>query len=502
MLGILIYAALATVSFDFTIDDTFISMRYADNLARFGELVWNQGETVKVEGYSNLLWVLLLTSLYRFCPGEPLLVAKLLSAVFGGATLVVFSLLASQLLRSRTLVVCGTVLLAISRPLLVWGCSGMETTLYTFLVCLVLYLLLLEDRGDLSFAVPVVLFLICLTRTEGVVFFGAAVTVRIIRRVFLNDRRYNWTNRKWILWNAIFLLLVGTWLTWKFVYYGSIIPLPAYVKNTAGFAGYNYVKAFVSSLRLFIPLAVIGIFWGKRRIGQQTVTVALLVYVTALSAANPTIMGMEYRLVIAALPMIYLLAMLGLDRIVEYQSRWPAPVVAIVVCTFLVFRSVGNPWSYPERLDSVAGHYSRTLVNVHIPLGMWLAENIPVGTEARVALCDAGATAFHARCHIIDFYGLNDVEFARYPMTPDRLLQREPDFIVLKSKSVERFEGSDSNYGRMSDMIYAAHRFQSDYRVKNIWSSSSPFYCLWLFERLPAQILPVKDALRDKTLKN
>src|SRR5262245_25350105 len=40
-------------------DDAYISFRYADHLARGWGLVFNQWE--RVEGFSNLLWILILT---------------------------------------------------------------------------------------------------------------------------------------------------------------------------------------------------------------------------------------------------------------------------------------------------------------------------------------------------------------------------------------------------------------------------------------------------------
>src|SRR4051794_37248022 len=42
----------------FTIDDAYISFRYAENLASGHGLVYNLGE--RVEGYTNFLWVVLL----------------------------------------------------------------------------------------------------------------------------------------------------------------------------------------------------------------------------------------------------------------------------------------------------------------------------------------------------------------------------------------------------------------------------------------------------------
>ena len=44
--------------FNFLNDDAFISFRYADNLVRNGELVFNPGE--RVEGYTNFLWTMMM----------------------------------------------------------------------------------------------------------------------------------------------------------------------------------------------------------------------------------------------------------------------------------------------------------------------------------------------------------------------------------------------------------------------------------------------------------
>src|SRR2546422_9430847 len=43
----------------FILDDAFISFRYAYNLAHGDGLVWSQG--VRVEGYTNFLWTILMS---------------------------------------------------------------------------------------------------------------------------------------------------------------------------------------------------------------------------------------------------------------------------------------------------------------------------------------------------------------------------------------------------------------------------------------------------------
>ena len=50
------------------VDDAFISLRYADRLVAGEGLTWTDGE--RVEGYSNLLWVLATALLGWLCSEE------------------------------------------------------------------------------------------------------------------------------------------------------------------------------------------------------------------------------------------------------------------------------------------------------------------------------------------------------------------------------------------------------------------------------------------------
>ena len=55
----LVFVANYLQVWNYLIDDTFISMRYAKNLVDGHGLVYNQGDMV--EGYTNFLWVILMT---------------------------------------------------------------------------------------------------------------------------------------------------------------------------------------------------------------------------------------------------------------------------------------------------------------------------------------------------------------------------------------------------------------------------------------------------------
>jgi hypothetical protein len=485
-LAVAAYLFLVQAAFEFTIDDTFISMRYADHLARYGEIVWNPGEAAKVEGYSNLLWVFLLAGMFRFLPWDAFLMAKLLSVVFGAATLVVFSILACRILRNRALVAFSVLVIAVSRPFVVWGCSGMENMLYMFLMVMALWLLIKEDDcHKLSFATPVVLFLLCLTRTEGVVYFAAVFLIRLLRVVTIRDYRQAMFIKRWIVYNAIYSLLFVAWMAWKLWYYGTIIPLPVHLKTADGASGVLYIRDFLVSEALYVPLLIAGLCLTDYRKPFAYVAGFLTLLFAALSVCNP-VMGHEYRLILAALPLMVLLALSALQQLLDGRSRWRQVLVLAVTGLFLLHWEVGFPQLYRGRLHGLGRNYIRFLEDVHIPIGKWLAAERQQGRVLSVALFDAGATAFYATdCHVIDYFGLNDREFSRVAMTPARLLARQPDYIILRSASADRFENlNDNSVGSMSAMIYDDPEFQRTYRAERSWSCGKKQYMFWIYRRI------------------
>jgi hypothetical protein len=66
--------------YNFTVDDAYISFRYADNLAQGRGMVFNVGE--RQEGYSNFLWIILL-GIFAWGGISPVISSKLISIMLG-----------------------------------------------------------------------------------------------------------------------------------------------------------------------------------------------------------------------------------------------------------------------------------------------------------------------------------------------------------------------------------------------------------------------------------
>ena len=143
LLGAFLWNALYYTPY--VVDDAFISFRYARNLVAGHGLVYNPGEAV--EGYSNLLWVLVAAGL--FAAGLPLVAGtKLVGVACGLVTIVATHRLARRTAPERPgLALLATALLASNTSLALWSQAGLETTCFAALLSSA-YLRFERERAD------------------------------------------------------------------------------------------------------------------------------------------------------------------------------------------------------------------------------------------------------------------------------------------------------------------------------------------------------------------
>jgi hypothetical protein len=175
--GAVLYALAALAIFPrWTVDDAYITYRYAENLALHGELTWNVGED-PVEGYTGVLLPTLLAGAIRL-GGDPNVASKLLGCL---------SLLASGLLLLYALrrfgaphaVAAGAAACYLSTPVIyphAWG--GLETCEYTALLLASLASFARAGEGHEGARREARFFLLLLAtslaRPEGLLFAGCS----------------------------------------------------------------------------------------------------------------------------------------------------------------------------------------------------------------------------------------------------------------------------------------------------------------------------------------
>jgi hypothetical protein len=214
--------------FPFKIDDSYISMRYASNLAAGYGLVFNPGGP-RIEGYTNLLLVLIEAALLRVGV-QDIWAVKLLNtgcglAVIAAITWYAWRLLEADRVQLHPLPAIVALLTASSSPFIIWTPSGMETTLFVFFVCVGIINYLLFLRGHLNRAklllIDLALVLATLTRPEGLLFWAVTTSHTLIIGSIHNKKLLSRARVIGILGGFVLLALYGLW---KVVYFGQLLP--------------------------------------------------------------------------------------------------------------------------------------------------------------------------------------------------------------------------------------------------------------------------------------
>ena len=171
IIGIFVVHAL---SLNFTQDDAFISYRYVKNFVNGQGLVFNPGE--RVEGYTNFLWIILLSIFVKFGL-DIIVVSKILGIASGCMALFIIYKISVLVLQAKNesevpseawfFPLFPSLLLASNSAFAYWSISGLETTFFVMAVLLSVYFYFTNERlMILSSALST------LIRPEGVLIFA------------------------------------------------------------------------------------------------------------------------------------------------------------------------------------------------------------------------------------------------------------------------------------------------------------------------------------------
>jgi hypothetical protein len=215
-------------------EDSFISFRYAKNLAEGFGLVWNIGE-LPVEGFTNFLWVIICTlgTIARF---DIILFAQFFGITAGIFTLIYVYNISRQIGFNKSTALLPCLFLAISGPFATWASSGMETNHFTlFIVGSAYHTISFWKSGDsksLHLSLLLCLFS-TLTRPEG---FGIFLLLLFLHIIFyLKKERPERKAKPLIVAVLIYLIPFLIYFIWRYTYFGYLLPLTFYAKTGGTF---------------------------------------------------------------------------------------------------------------------------------------------------------------------------------------------------------------------------------------------------------------------------
>lgn len=456
----LVFAALTALFWGYTVDDAFISFRYARNLAQGYGLTYNAGGP-PIEGYTGLLWVLLMAVPARLGLDVETF-AKVAGVVATVACLAVTFRLSLRLIgpgeRHKATFAAGmaTVLLAAQAETAIHSVAGLETALYSLLLTAFLYQCLrsAEEQTNRSFgALAFTGLLVGLTRPEG----NLAVLIGLLTLLpGLQGRR-----RSALVGSALLLYVLPglAYFLWRLHYYGQLLPLPFYLKaaNQHTLSGLRGVAGFLATYvtsALGVLMCIAATRFNRTHAPGILASLSLLVFF--LFPAH--IMGYCFRFLFPLVPAICALAGVGLAMLLtlplpagKEERPWARHLPAIALCLLLALSQVPRlPGAYTTQVR----YYAAGLQRAHIALGKCLAEFKPAGRQPVLAIGDAGAVPYYSGWRTIDTLGLNEPHIALSgDHDPEYVLSQRPDVLVLISSSATAFV---PHLDREADLYHAS----------------------------------------------
>jgi hypothetical protein len=462
VLAIAVYA-ISVGTFLQSGEDSFISFRYVEQLAGGHGLVYNRGD--RVEGYSNLLWVL---SLVPFAwLGMPLApVAQFLStgaivALASGGFLFARAHFGEERDTPTWLLWWLPLALALDPLLHYHDDRGLETVTYA---CGITGILLAGAAGRHALA-TVMGACVVLLRPEGILFAVAAAPALLVT-VGGNTAARNRSRQPWqpvaiylSICISVFLLQLG----FRLFYYGEWVANTVIAKRRGGGGGQWQLISYLMT-RVGLPLlAVIGFVWGltdrgTRRLSLGGLSILAAAVVFQLRAGGLLNEGFRYLAPIFPLTalgswmlllMIWQVAGAIVGRVALLAGSLLLPLQAV---TLFDEPAPGRPWLLQGNGNAPRSRlhvrlieastwnlparwrvYTADPIFINADVGKWIAGQTSPGTV--LAADQMGQLGYFAGMDrdIIDLLGLMDRRIAREGFSLEYLKERRPELLVVES---------------------------------------------------------------------
>jgi len=431
----------------FPFDDTYITFRYAANIAHGFGIVWNPGGA-HTEGYTNFLFVLLLVP-FSWMGWDLVGVSQAVSVLAVVISAVaIFRIVDCRGQRrwpglgvdthvsdtERANAVGPYGIFAVAFFLLdpfTWlnAYSGMETSLFTMwlllAVCSTRPLGLVKASPDLKvrrYTPFLCATLAALTRPEGAIMGGILLVVGLIsmkddRRTLLRQFR------------LVFVWPLVLFAAWKLYYFGNLLPNSFYVKvgqvsGATFLPGRGTMRIFYTGVWYLLPFAAMAA-WMKRKDRVVQIVVLWCAMLTVFYLFSQLIQNEYQRFTNSIEVMLFVLVGFSLMQI--GMKGWIKCVVLGVILALNIFFALGQRGGlgYIQRVDEEQNAYTKEAE---------VLRTIPDHEHITLAWGDAGRLPYFSGIQSLDLVGLNTNEIA-HAHTADEVVRfivnAKPEMIII-----------------------------------------------------------------------
>jgi len=462
-ISIIIFLIFVFIFWKYSIDDAFITFRYAENFANGNGLTFNPGDK-PVEGYSNFLLLLMLAGFYKL--GLP---TYLTSKIVG-----IISFLISGILwywffnkeKSEYLWMTGPLYL-ICPITAFWAVSGLELGLHALLIAALMVALLKQSK--LIF-LPLPLFI--LNRPES---FILAISLIMIAGIY--DFSIRRLNRKYYFMALLTILFSSAILFgFRLEYFGYFLPNTYYAKLYHDILwGYEELGRM---LVIFLTMTLLFLYWAARSIFLRSCEKPLFIFgliflfQAIISASVDPIMNFQFRYMIPFLPLLLAISL----NVVPIFGKPIYSGIGIVLIGISLMLSL------PKILDRIAQESEIMKSQQEF---IELASSFPKGTT--ISMTDVGRIPYYTNNIYYDLWGLVNEETAHLGFDPEREFLRMPDYFVMVGYLIENRLNLRFDRDRLVAKLEA---FPDAYEFRTIClpkgkSPAKPGYYYMVFRRKP-----------------
>ncbi|MCD6046815.1 MAG: hypothetical protein K0S08_462 [Gammaproteobacteria bacterium] len=482
--SLLVYLWAVSKLWPYTVDDSYITFRYAQNFATTGIISWNVGQA-PIEGYTSFLHMLLMALGFHLNL-SPIIYTKVLGItaavlmlVIGGTTVIIQ--------RNAFYTICTALFFSFffaEVDTAVHSISGLETNLFLlcFFLLLTNFIYLIRKENILNwkklFLFGLIALCLSLLRPEGYIF------TAIIFLALLWEKRQQYKLIITTLCLA-YLLPVLAYQAWHYFYFHQLFPLSFYVKmlqndvykNKSLLPGFPSIVDFVQDHHYLILASAIAFILTLRQKKIVALTLFLLAAVIFMMVAKTKpIMNFNDRYIY---PIWAILLVLPLTFQLWQQKAKIIFCGFLFLCLLLQAHQIRAEHRFQNYIHGTA-MYANGLSNAHIQLGKLLAQ-MPHQGKA-IATGDSGAIPFYSGWNDIDVVGLNERTIATTRMTTAEVAQyvvkQAPQYIILVT--LKEKEMSQESPARLA--LYQA-AIQAGYRHVKTYTFDPSHYYLWVLEK-------------------
>ena len=410
----------------FPLDDPWIHLQFAKNIAEYGSFSYYKNEVVTA-GSTSPLYTLLLAVGFIVTKNEMWL-SYITGIIFFALSVYFFYRLSSVTFpKENWLAIAAALLLVFDKWLNLITVTGMETTMYIFLLVACYYYY--RKMNAVGFAVT--LGLTFWTRPDALAFI-AAIVIDYFFRVYLKSRSpkentdVNLFEKKDLYKIAgIFGFIMAAYFIMNFLISGSLLPntygakiayYSAEFRSRAEFLKVEVWDYFTESayILIFIPcvFGVIKLFSDSFRLRYNPLIPALL-FIAFLIFMYWYKLPYAHRFgryMMPIFPFYILLAVYGGREFFKWLANYIGDTKLvnglniILLAGTIIYSAAG----YNE-IKKVYQEQSRHIYIRQVTAAKWLKENTPEGSV--IATHDVGAVAYYSERKVIDVVGLINPEF-------------------------------------------------------------------------------------------